>query len=163
MIDISDLKNSMLGEGLTDDDLTILAYIAEEKKYFKGEIIFSEKDKGTDLYVLTEGRICIERRAVGQRAIMPKQIQTVKQGELFGEMAFIEGKTRSATARAKSNVNVVIISSSELEKLVHQNCEFGFRFMKTLAVIISRRLRRMNEHWISAVAQHLNILEYDYH
>jgi CRP-like cAMP-binding protein len=157
------IQQSMLGTDLLGDELETLEKIANEKTYYKNDIIFSENEPGNIIYILTEGRVCIERRQQLHRRLLPKQIFTVRKGQIFGEMAFIEKGPRSATARARSNVTVVTLQQSDVEVLLEQNRELGYKLMRNLARILSNRLRRMNEQWLSAVPEDFPASEFEYH
>ena len=62
--------------------------------YQAGEKIFSEGDKGDQMYVIRAGEVEIERDG--------KIVETLSPGEVFGEMALIDGSQRAATARART-------------------------------------------------------------
>ena len=78
-------------------------------------------------------------------------------------MAFVEKNNRSATARTKSNVRVLCISSVDLMKLLSENTDMACRLMTNLASILSKRLRRMNEQWFNAHAKSYILPEFEYH
>ena len=156
------LRNSVLCQGLTDTDLEELEKISTMRNCYKNEIIFSEKQQGSNLFLLAEGRVVLERRSLNQRPVPPTQITVVRQGQLFGEMGFVENRPRSATARARSQVKLLEIDGEALRRLVESDDGFGRRFMTNLAVILSKRLRRMDEQWLSAIAHHFPLPEFEY-
>jgi len=159
---LEDLRKSILADNLNDEELNQLAAIAASRTFYKNETIFDEKDEGNALYILVEGRVCIEIRSLEKRMPLPKQIMIVKRGQIFGEMAFVERRFRSASARAKGNVRLISIPSGELEKLIQENTSFGLKVMTNLARILSRRLRRMNDQWLGAVAHEFPLPEFEY-
>jgi len=160
---LEDLRNSMIAQGLTTHDLQLITKIAQEKNYYKDEIIFSENEPGNKIFILAEGKVSIERRLMPDPHLFPKQILIVKKGQIFGEMAFVEKSNRSATARTKSNVRVIYISSVDLLNLLSEHTEMAYKLMTTLAAILSKRLRRMNEQWFNAHAKSCILPEFDYH
>jgi CRP-like cAMP-binding protein len=159
---VQELKKSMFAEGLDDNELEKLCSIAESKTFFKSEKIFDEKDKTSSLYFLVEGRIRIERKAFPKRHLFIPQIQIVKHGQIFGEMAFLDNVPRSAIARAAGSVRVIIFDSEKLHQLLTMDANLGYKVMGNIARIISRRLRRMNDHWLSAVGSDFVIPEFEY-
>ncbi|MBN2411035.1 cyclic nucleotide-binding domain-containing protein [candidate division KSB1 bacterium] len=158
-----DLNNSMFARGLTKHDLELIVQIARGKRYYKDEIIFSENVPGDKIFILAEGKVLIERRVMPDPHLFPKLILTVKKGQIFGEMAFVEKNSRSATARTKSNVRVIYISSNDLMNLMSEHTDLACRIMTNLASILSKRLRRMNEQWLSAHAQSYILPDFEYH
>ena len=156
-----DLKKTMLADGLLDDDLKTLAGIAKVKEYYKNDIIFRENEVEDSIYVLLEGKVAIERRLLPNQQASHTHIQNVRRGQLFGEMGFIEKRSRSATAIAKSHVRLVKFNFQELERLIEQHEQLGLRLFRTIAELLSRRLRRMNDQWIRTV-ESASLKEFEY-
>lgn len=102
-------------------------------RYAAGDVIFAEGDKGDAMYVVRNGEVTVER---GGRVM-----ETVRGGDIFGEMALIDGAPRSATARAKTDCEVAPINEKTFLFLVHETPFFAIAVMRTLA----DRLRRMDE------------------
>jgi len=87
--------------------------ILERKVFFAGQTIFKEGDPGDRAYLIQEGKVEILRRnAAGQDHV----IGTVGKGELFGEMALVDGRPRMAAARVVSDASVVIITQASFEE-----------------------------------------------
>ena len=101
--------------------------------YAPGEMIFEEGQPGDVLYVVQDGEVEI---LVGAEVM-----ETLDAGEIFGEMALIEHKGRSASARAKTDCRVVPVDEQRFGFLVQQTPHFAITVMQTMA----ERLRRMNE------------------
>jgi len=102
-------------------------------RYAAGDVIFAEGDKGDAMYVVRTGEVTVER---GGRVM-----ETLGGGDIFGEMALIDGAPRSATARAKTDCEVAPINEKTFLFLVHETPFFAIAVMRTLA----GRLRHMNE------------------
>ncbi len=158
----NDLSQSAIGDGLDNRELERLAGISRVAQFYKNEIIFAENDKGDSIFVLAEGKVCLERRVKNHRPVPPTQITIVRPGQLFGEMGFLEKGERSATARAKGNVRLIVINSEDLRKLISEDSHFAIKFMSNLALILSARLRRMNEQWLNAISHDFQLPEFEY-
>jgi CRP/FNR family cyclic AMP-dependent transcriptional regulator len=70
----------------------------------RGAVIFREDDAGTDMYIIIQGLVEI-RKATGSSS--SKILTTLQKGDMFGEMAIIEKKPRSATAVAVEPTRVL--------------------------------------------------------
>ena len=103
------------------------------KRFASGKAIFEEGSKGDRMYVVCSGDVTIERSG--------KTLETLSSGDIFGEMAVIDGRRRSATARAKTNCEVAPISQKAFLALVSETPLFALTVMHNLA----DRLRRANE------------------
>lgn len=102
-------------------------------RYAAGDVIFGEGDKGDAMYVVRTGEITVERDG--------RIMETLGAGDIFGEMALIDGAPRSATARAKTDCEVAPINEKTFLFLVHETPFFAIAVMRTLA----GRLRHMNQ------------------
>jgi CRP/FNR family cyclic AMP-dependent transcriptional regulator len=98
--------------------------------YGPGEKIFSEGDKGDQMYVIRSGEVEIERDG--------QIVETLSAGQIFGEMALIDGSQRAATARAKTACELAPITEKAFLFMVHETPFFAMTVMRTLA----QRLRR---------------------
>ena len=151
----------MLGDGLDDDDLELVAGIAEELEFYKNDVIFRENEVEDSIFIITEGKISIERHVLPNLQISHTHINIVKRGQILGEMGFIEKRSRSATAIAKSHVRVLRLNFQQLEDLINNNQKLGLNLYRTLASLVSRRLRRMTDQWIRTV-ESSSLKEFDY-
>jgi len=97
-----------------------------------GATVFEQGDAGDALYVILEGEL--ELRISG------RVLETLRPGDLFGEMALIDQSPRVATAVAKTLCKLVPVSGERFLALVRQRPEFSLHLMKVMA----KRLRRMN-------------------
>ena len=99
----------------------------------KGNIIFSEGDPGDEMYSVVEGEV--EIRVTGN------SVHVVKVGEVFGEMALIDKKPRSASAVAITDCKLVVINEKRFNFLLQQTPLFVTQIMKVMV----DRLRYMNK------------------
>lgn len=98
------------------------------------EIIFREGDPGRHMYVILEGNVEIRKRT-GEKTT--RTMITLKKGDIFGEMAVVEGKGRSATAIAATDCRLLRLDEEAFYDLVQKNSDFAVKMIKTL----SSRLR----------------------
>lgn len=98
------------------------------------EIIFREGEPGRHMYVILEGNVEIRKRT-GEKTT--RTMITLKTGDIFGEMAVVEGKGRSATAIAATDCRLLRLDEEAFYDLVQKNPDFAVKMIKTL----SSRLR----------------------
>jgi CRP/FNR family transcriptional regulator, cyclic AMP receptor protein len=107
-------------------------------EYGVGEIIFEEGSTGRELFVVLDGEVEIAKINGGRKTV----IVTLGKGEFFGEMAVIDGSSRSATAIAASaDTRVMRINHARFVYLVSQQPAFALMIMDAL----SKRLRVSND------------------
>ncbi|MGH9400192.1 MAG: cyclic nucleotide-binding domain-containing protein [Thermoanaerobaculia bacterium] len=100
-----------------------------------GEIIFSEGDIGNDMFILQSGTVELIKTIAGDTRVLA----TLEKGDFFGEMSVLEDLPRTATARAKTDVEVVRINGATFDTMLKSNTEIAIRMMRKL----SRRLREV--------------------
>jgi CRP/FNR family cyclic AMP-dependent transcriptional regulator len=101
--------------------------------FIPGQVIFEQGQNGDKMYVIQEGEV--ELSFGGQAT------EVLEMGEMFGEMALIENKSRSGTATAKTACRLVPLDQKQFIYMVHQTPNFALQVMETMA----DRLRRSNE------------------
>jgi hypothetical protein len=103
-----------------------------------GDVIFEEGSTGRDLYVVLDGQVEIAKVSGTQKTV----IVSLGKGEFFGEMAVIDGSSRSATAIcAAPHTRVMRINHARFVYLVSQQPAFAMMIMDAL----SKRLRASND------------------
>lgn len=93
-------------------------------------MVFNEGDAGDRLYVVKHGAVVL---SAGGR-----ELETVREGGLFGEMAVIDREPRSATAVCETDVELVAIDKRRFWFLVQETPYFAEIVMRVMA----DRLRR---------------------
>jgi CRP/FNR family transcriptional regulator, cyclic AMP receptor protein len=114
-------------------------------EYGVGDVIFEEGSTGRELYVVLDGEVEIAKIDGNRKAV----IVTLGKGEFFGEMAVIDGSSRSASAIAASaGTRVMRINHARFVYLVSQQPAFALMIMDAL----SKRLRASNDRTFKAAA-----------
>ena len=104
----------------------------------EGRIVFGEGDVGKEMYVIIDGVVEIVKRTSQETS---KTLTTLKQGDVFGEMALIDSLPRSATALVKKAGKLLVIDEPLFYSLARTNADFSFKMIK----VLSERIRRSNE------------------
>ena len=102
-----------------------------------GSAVFHEGDAGEQMFIIVDGGVEIRKST---SATATKTLVTLKKGDIFGEMALIEGKRRSATAIATAPTKLLAINLLLFESMIDQNPDFAKKMIK----ILSERLRATN-------------------
>ena len=105
----------------------------ETRRVRAGGVIFREGEDADELFVIKSGYVRIQ---VGNRVMADLTADSI-----FGEMALIDDKPRSATAVAITDVELVPISEKQFLFLVSQTPYFALKVMRLLA----QRLRVTNK------------------
>ena len=85
------------------------------KKSIKaGNHLFRENDRSRELYIIQSGKMKVYRTAGGKEI----ELAVLEQGAVLGEMALIDGKPRSASAKALEDSTVIIIDAETFHEKI---------------------------------------------
>ena len=107
------------------------------------KLIFAEGDHGEEAYRVIEGSVEISIQRDGQKLILA----ILGTGETFGEMAMIESRPRSATARALEPTTIEVIARQDFQQILDEG---GEQLVPYLTMIFDR-LRVTNDRLLIAL------------
>ncbi|MDC7125901.1 MAG: Crp/Fnr family transcriptional regulator [Spirochaetales bacterium] len=117
-------------------DLSVFERFA--KIYQKNDIIFCEYEPGDTFYLIQSGRVEINKIIDN----IEKTIDILNPGEIFGEMAILEGAPRSASAIAHDQVKVLEFNRENFEVLMMGNPQIALKLLKLFTKRIYAQKRR---------------------
>ena len=123
-----------------------LRKIALERNFSAGQQIFKEGDSGDGIYVVKEGSVEI---SVAMSPTVRRTFAKLGPGDIFGEMAVLELKPRSATVTATTNTEVYFIPRNELLLMLESSPALSLELLRE----ISQRLREFNYRYIEETIQ----------
>jgi len=109
-----------------------------EKSFGQGDLIFREGEEGNEAFRILEGRIEISIHVTGQGDI---PLGHLVPGDIFGEMALLDDKPRSATARALEPTRLHVMNVEEFNDLFLSDPSALAPFLSSFF----ERLRNTNE------------------
>lgn len=102
----------------------------------RSEVILVEGEEVLGLYIIVDGSVQVHSYK------SKKAISQLVAGDIFGEMAMIEGQKASATIRAASETaNLILIHGGKLKQLLVNHPEGAAFFYQQVSTLLSRRLR----------------------
>lgn len=129
------IESSVLFEGLKEEQLNLIAEIAVEKKYTKGQTIFFEGDEGNGFYMVGAGKIKIYKMSpAGKEHIL----HIFGPYEPFGEVPVFNGQPFPATAEALIQTTTLFFPREKFIQLVEKSPAIALGML----AILSMRLRR---------------------
>jgi CRP/FNR family transcriptional regulator, cyclic AMP receptor protein len=140
------MQATSLFKGIAAQDLEILAPLFTEKKLSEGTTVFVENMPGESLYLIGEGTVQISKMIAEGRE---KTLAILGPEDFFGEMAILDGGTRSATARVVENACLLRIRKSDFETLCDKNPRVALKLMHNIIRLFSRRIRENKEEYMN--------------
>ena len=134
-------------QGLSASELRLLAKYSREQSFEADAMIFAEGEPGDSLYIVVDGAVRISRMVPGMGE---ECLLILSRGEVFGELALIDDRPRSADARAHGGpCTVFAVSKSLLEEVLSMDPDAAVQFLNLLCRLLCRRLRAMNERLVA--------------
>lgn len=111
---------------------------AVRRRVPRGTVIFSKGDQGGGMMAVLDGSVRISLPTIDGHEVVLNQ---VSRGEVFGEMALLDGQPRSASATAAENCELMVIERRSFIPFIHSHPEVALKMLELLCA----RLRQSNE------------------
>ncbi len=112
--------------------------LASEDTYEDGQIIFKEGSSGDWVYLVVSGKVEISKIVGGKKVV----VEMLQEDEIFGELSYLGGIKRSATARAVGDTILGVIDREYMDKQFN-NLSSDFRSVLSALVKRFKKLSNM--------------------
>jgi CRP/FNR family cyclic AMP-dependent transcriptional regulator len=127
-----------LFSGLTPEQLAKVASLAQLRSYPARTVVVSRGEAGTALFAIVSGRLKVVSSAPDGRDAV---LGIMGEGEVFGEVALLDGGPRSASCTALSPCELLVIERAQFMELIEQSPGIAVNLLQMLA----GRLRRLSQ------------------
>jgi CRP/FNR family transcriptional regulator len=131
------LKSVPLFADLEEEELERFSHVAVPRSFPAGTRVFHEGDDSDACYIVKEGSFRVTREHSDGRAIT---LATLGPGEIFGELAMLDGDQRSASAEALTDGDLLALPANDVRALLARHPEISLKLVAGLV----RRLRAAN-------------------
>jgi CRP/FNR family transcriptional regulator len=131
------LKSVTLFADLEEEELERFSHVAVPRSFPAGTRVFHEGDDSDACYIVKEGSFRVTREHSDGRAIT---LATLGPGEIFGELAMLDGDQRSASAEALTDGDLLALPANDVRALLARHPEISLKLVAGLV----RRLRAAN-------------------
>lgn len=138
---IEALKGSPMFGAVLDEVVELIVEQAATVEVPAGDYFFRQGERGNTAYLLERGEVEILKSWQGDEHLLRR----LSEGDFFGEVALLDFGDRSASVRALSDSQALVIGARQLKLVAKQNPEqFGLIYMN-LGRELARRLRDADE------------------
>ena len=123
---------------LSREELERISQVAVPRSFPAGVRVFHEGDRSDACYLVRSGDLRVTREHPDGRAIA---LATLGPGDLFGELAMLDGEARSASVETLSDSELVALPAADFRRLLADHPEISVK----LVAALTRRLRETNE------------------
>jgi CRP-like cAMP-binding protein len=123
---------------LTEEEAAWLSVLGRQVAAAEGEAVVEEGDRSRAFYVIERGECEVRKRVEGRPDLA---LARLHPRDMFGFMAFVDGKPRSASVVAVTEARLTQVEPEVLEKATHLNFTVSFKFLGTLCGVLGRTYR----------------------
>src|SRR6476469_3568536 len=148
---------TMIGEvpifGLLDDEeREALAQMMDCRDFKEGEIIFHYGDTGGEIFILRNGNVELFIESMeGQKIVLSEN----EKGDVIGELSFLDGGARTATAMAREDTQMLAMHRDRLLEFIDKHPHAAM----DLLTVVGRRLRTTDDLLRTRVSRNVNVEE----
>ncbi len=104
----------------------------------QGEVLFKYGDENNfRIYMVRSGRVNVIRHLAKKEVVL----NTLGEGDMFGEVSFFTGEKRNGTIEAEEETVLYELSAQAFMDMIQENPDMAMKVMKTMA----NRLHKMEE------------------
>jgi CRP/FNR family cyclic AMP-dependent transcriptional regulator len=132
------LASIPLFEALSADQLAKVAALAQVRSYAARAVVVSQGEPARSLFAIIRGRLKVASSGPDGRDTV---LGIMAEGEVFGEVALLDGGTRSATCTTVEPCELLVIERAQFLELLEASPAISIKLLDVLA----RRLRRLSQ------------------
>jgi len=124
--------------GLGVEDSAVLGSYLERRRFKSGEVVVEEGDTSRSLFLISRGSAEI---TISLRRNRRDRVATVQHGTVFGEVAFLDGKPRTARVEATSVLDTFELTREAFDRLEAERPDIAVKIQAMLSETLGTRLR----------------------
>ena len=132
------LAGHPLFSSMKAEEIERLASYARIVRFARSSVIFSKGDEGSGLMAVVSGGVKISSLSQEGKDVV---LNLIQPGEVFGEIALLDGRPRTANATAMQDSEILVLERRDFIPYLKQTPEVGL----TLLAVLCDRLRRTSE------------------
>lgn len=136
------LLTTMLFRGAGKDKIEHILDLFQERKLNPNATIFTQNMPAEALYIIKSGKVRISMMA-GEGEEMG--LLLLGPGEFFGELALIQETNRLVTARAETNVELLLLTRKDFNTLIELEPKVATRALVVITKLLAMRIRTYHE------------------
>jgi CRP-like cAMP-binding protein len=127
-----------LFSGIARHEVQAVLDACKMQTFLEGDELFEEGDEGDALWIIEAGHVEVFRTIKGDVAHV---LDSLDPGQVVGEMSFLDGSRRSASARATEPTHLSMLKRSAFDKVAEAHPRVAAIFYAGLARVVAQRLR----------------------
>jgi len=148
MVDTEWLKEISIFRDVPEEGLSTLGGFLESRKYGPGEVVYTEKEKGGNLYIVRSGQLKVYRTPKAENM---SEVELARLGEkdIFGELSFLDESEHTANISAIEESEIYVLAKDRFEELAESKPRYAYLITRNLLLVIEAIIRKMNADYVS--------------
>lgn len=126
---------------LSKRELHRLAATCVERDYAAGDVLVRQDEPGVGLFILISGSVKVTQHQGSGEDI---ELNTLKAGDVFGELSLLGDQPRTATVTALEPVRALLMPIFDFRAALREDPDITIRLLG----VVSRRLRHQESRYI---------------
>jgi len=139
-MDIDLLRKVPLFEGLGDDDLEAIGNVTIPRSFDRDQVIILAEEEGDALFIISQGEVKVSIVSEDGREVI---LSMLGDGAVFGELALLDGKPRSANVVATRDTQLYMVRRADFLQLLYRVPQIAVALLAELASRLRRTDRKI--------------------
>jgi CRP-like cAMP-binding protein len=140
---VCDLGNETLREVLkflSAEEISAICSYMSSRTWRKGEVLMNDGEQGDFMGFVLDGKLAVKKETnfPGRFTL----IAILDRGAMVGEISVVDRSLRTATVSAMEDASLLILTCDDLERIVVEKPDLGFKLLKRIIHVLSLRQRR---------------------
>ncbi len=137
-----------LFDDFSEDEIKDLLSFSRAYKFEQGQLLFNQGDKDDSVIIINDGEIELSAINSNNEEIA---FSIIGNGTVLGEIAFFDGKPRTTSAKALTELEGIVITKGDFSRLETENPALAIKTLKEFGRITAERLRVADEILVDVV------------
>jgi CRP-like cAMP-binding protein len=143
MLELLDLRKTWLFEGLTEADMELVSNLVEYRRCPAETTVVEAGTSDRRLFIVHSGSVRIVKRENSTESA----IAEVLPGQHFGEVCFVDGGARTATAITNEPTELFVLEPGRVETLAETAPKAAYKILWSMLRLLCGRLRT-TDYWL---------------
>jgi CRP/FNR family cyclic AMP-dependent transcriptional regulator len=139
------IVHSSLGAELTDTEIEVLGTLMTERQLVDGDFLIKDGTSDDALHVILIGKVEVVKRTGADDFA---SLAVLRDGELAGELSFVDGAPHTVGLRALCETHVLSLTRTAFETIIDSHPQLVYKVMRAVARSAHRIVHRMNTEFV---------------
>jgi CRP/FNR family cyclic AMP-dependent transcriptional regulator len=136
------IRHSPLGKEMSDSQCQALSEKVTVLGLKEGQFLIDEGQQDDSLYIIISGHLeVLIKSAAGD--LVP--LHLLREGDMAGELGFVDGRPHSAGLRALGNCTAICLTRADFETFIEQDADLMYKVMRAIIRTVHSILCDMNK------------------